>query len=201
MSSFIYVMWRATPRPNGNELSPEEQRAVIKQHDESLASVGGETVLKLNTRWSNEKWQSAGVVKYPGLDALQKHTKNLESLNWFRYLETETLLGNVLLDETAELSNPICVMWQLTTRPEGYALPSDIRKKKFMEKDSSLARLGAKKILQLNTRWSNEKWQYAGIMTYPSMAALQKQTTVFEDLTWYRYIKTETLLGIKHVDA
>ena len=196
MSDFIYVMWRVNPRPNAYELSKEKRYTAGKMHDESLATVGGKTILKLDTRWSNEKWQTAGVVKYPSLPALQAHTKKLEALAWFRYLETETLLGNALLDTTAEFSNPICVMWRLTMRPEGYALQQDVRKQMFKARDESIARVGAEKVLQLDTRWSNEKWQYAGIMTYPSLAALQEQTKTFAELSWYRYIETDTLLGV-----
>jgi hypothetical protein len=201
MSNFIYVMWRTAPQPNAYELSEEELHAAIRKQEESLASVGGETVIQLDTRWSNEKWQSAGVVKYPTLEALQKHTKNLEALAWFRYLKTETLLGSALLDTTADVSNPICVMWRLTIRPEGYALSPEVREQKFKARDQSMTRLGAKKVLQLDARWSNEKWQYAGIMTYHSLAALQKQTKTFEELSWYRYLETETLLGVEIDDA
>ena len=50
-------------------------------------------MLQLDTRWSNEKWQYSGVMKYPSIEALQTHTKNLGKAGWHRAVETDTLPG------------------------------------------------------------------------------------------------------------
>ena len=96
MSKPIYVMWRANARPNAYELSEEEWAPRMEKRQESLASVGGEDVLRFDTRWANEKWAWAGVVKYPSLEAYQKDVANLEELEWWRYIESETLLGTLI---------------------------------------------------------------------------------------------------------
>ena len=197
MSNPIHVMWRLNLRPNAYEMSEEALKAIRKKSAESLASVGGETVLKLDTQWSNEKWQKAGVIKYPSMQALQTHTKNLEKVEWFRFHEAETLLGVVLFDEDIEMPNPIYVMWRLNVRPTLYDLSEEKVQQMQKVRDESLARVGAKKVLQLDTRWSNEKWQFAGVMKYPSLGALQTFTKSLKDVGWFRAVETETLPGIE----
>ena len=197
MSKPIYVLWRANLRPNAYELSEEEMQEMKRARDESLTSVGGKKVLQLDTRWSTDKWQMAGVNRFPSLEALQKHTNNLEEAEWFRAFESESLLGLAIFDKDYEMSEPIYVLWRLNMRPKAYELPEEKVQQMKKVRDESLISSGGKKVLQLDTRWSNGRWQWAGVNKFPSLEAQQAFSQALENVKWYQAVETETLLGVE----
>ena len=76
---------------------------------------------------------------------------------------SELLLGNALLDTTAAFANPICVMWRLTIRPEGYALQPEVRQKMYKLAESKLRQEQIAKALHEESTDENEKIFLKGI--------------------------------------
>ena len=88
----IYKVFMAKYKESWYELTAEEQNKIMAENTESLKQVGAELII-LCTSWSSEEWLFWGVEKYPDIEAVQKHTEKLFSMNWFKYIESKTYLG------------------------------------------------------------------------------------------------------------
>jgi hypothetical protein len=89
----IYHLWMARPTEAWYQLSREEQDKLFAKASEALAQVGGKEVVSCNSGWASEEWPFWGVELYPDIEATLKHTELLGAFNWFRYMESKTLLG------------------------------------------------------------------------------------------------------------
>ena len=65
----------------------------MAQLSEVEARIGVKHIVVCNSAWSNEQWAVFGVAEFPDLETVQKHTQALMEINWFRYIESETMLG------------------------------------------------------------------------------------------------------------
>jgi hypothetical protein len=93
MAQPIYKVWFVKYKDPWYKLTAEEQNKLLAQNVESLKQVGAELVMIQTSAWSSEEWLAWGVEKYPDIEAVQKHTYNLFSMNWFEYMESQTCLG------------------------------------------------------------------------------------------------------------
>ena len=93
MSQPIYKVWRARYRESWYQLSKSDQDALSERVMNSLDNVGGKTVVVLDVRWSDDKWEAAGVEVYPNIEAVQKNAQDMQSYGWFRYVEGESYLA------------------------------------------------------------------------------------------------------------
>jgi len=96
MAQPIYKVWFMKYKEPWYKLTTEEQNKLGAQNEESLKQVGAEHIISCVSVWSSEEWLAWGVEKYPDIEAVQKHTNNLFSLNWFEYIESKTCLGTEL---------------------------------------------------------------------------------------------------------
>jgi hypothetical protein len=66
----------------------------------------------------------------------------------------------------------------------------------FLAKMSkALEEVGGKRLILCDSRWSSEQWVGFGIEEFPDIEAEQKYAKALEDLNWFRYFKSMTLLG------
>jgi hypothetical protein len=65
----------------------------MDQVNMALDKVGGKRVVLCHSSWSSEQVKVFGVEEFPDIEAVQKHSQLLNELHWFRYIETETVLG------------------------------------------------------------------------------------------------------------
>jgi hypothetical protein len=86
-------MYKVRPTEAWYRSNPAEQEALLKQVDEALDEAGGKRVVDCNSQWASDRWMGSGVEEFPSLEAQQKHTELLSALNWFRYIDADTLLG------------------------------------------------------------------------------------------------------------
>jgi hypothetical protein len=100
MAEPIYKMYRVGAKDAWYQLSKEEQDAMFAKVDEARQSVGGKVILYCNSAWDSEKWLIWGVEEFPSLEAVQEFARCLMDLNWFRYVDSEILLGTAV-PETA----------------------------------------------------------------------------------------------------
>jgi hypothetical protein len=96
MAQAIYHLYQARPTEAWHQLSREEQDQLFAKAGEALAQVGGKVIVLCNSRWASEQWPFWGVEQYPNIEAVQKHTELLNAFNWFRYMESMTVLGTEL---------------------------------------------------------------------------------------------------------
>ncbi len=93
MAQAIYHLYLVKPTEAWYQLSQEEQDKLFAKGAEALAQVGGKEIVVCNSRWASEQWPFWGVEQYPDIEAVQKHAELLNAFNWFRYVESMTLLG------------------------------------------------------------------------------------------------------------
>lgn len=62
-------------------------------------------------------------------------------------------------------------------------------------------RAGVKWVLVCNSRWADEGVQYWGVLEYPDMDAYLKKVDELEQLGWFRYFSSKTILGTKLDDV
>lgn len=89
----IYKMYKVRPAEAWYQLSSAEQESLLKQVNEALDKVGGKRLVNCNSQWASDHWMGFGVEEFPSLEAQHKHTELLSALNWFRYIDADTLLG------------------------------------------------------------------------------------------------------------
>ena len=93
MAQAIYHLFLAKPTEAWYQLSQEEQDKLFAKVDEARAQAGGKVIVICDSRWASEQWAFWGVEQFPDIEAVQKHKQLLNTLNWFRYVESMTFLG------------------------------------------------------------------------------------------------------------
>jgi len=93
MAGSIYKMYYARMTEAWYQLSKEQQDAMFAKMGETGEKVGGKMVVLCDSSWSSEKWSFWGVEEYPSLEALQEYSKCLAELDWYRYCDSEVILG------------------------------------------------------------------------------------------------------------
>ena len=83
---------------------------------------------------------------------------------------------------------------------EAYHQLSEEEKKRFWEQVREIIRekAGAKMVTPYyDCRWSNDKYATFFILEYPDVESAMMDTTGVEELGMYRYLVSETILGIE----
>ena len=61
-------------------------------------------------------------------------------------------------------------------------------------------RAGEKWVIACNSRWADESIYDWGVLEYPSMEAYQQKVKELENLNFYRYWSSKTILGTKNIN-
>lgn len=101
MTGPIYKMFHARWTEAWYQLSQEQRDAIFAKMTETGERIGAKQVLVCNSSWSSEKWLFWGVEEFPSLEALEEYTRSLVELEWFRYCDSEILLGTKWQPEAA----------------------------------------------------------------------------------------------------
>ena len=101
MTGPIYKMFHARWTEAWYQLSQEQRDAIFAKMTETGERIGAKQVLVCNSSWSSEKWLFWGVEEFPNMEAVEEYTRCLVELEWFRYCDSEILLGTKWQSETA----------------------------------------------------------------------------------------------------
>src|SRR5262245_21635739 len=104
MAGPIYKMFHARWTEAWYQLSQEQRDALFAKMEETGKRLGAKQVLICDSSWNSEKWLFWGVEEYPSMEALQEYSNCLVELNWFRYCDSEILLGSAV--PTSSTENP-----------------------------------------------------------------------------------------------
>lgn len=96
MAGPVYKMFYGRMKEAWYQLSQEQQDAIWSQMQEAFKKVGGKPIVICDSNWSSEKWHFWGVEEYPSLEALQEYSHCLYEMDWFRYCDSEILLGTAM---------------------------------------------------------------------------------------------------------
>ena len=75
------------------QLSEAERESLLNKVNAARDQAGGTILFSGESGWASEEWQFFGAEEFPDVEAVQKHTKLLSDLDWFRYIESESLVG------------------------------------------------------------------------------------------------------------
>ena len=89
----IYKLWMMNPKESYYELSEEDRNGLGAKVQEALQNVGGKPIVMCSSAWSNEQWMLFGVEEFPDVEAVQKLSELHNELDWFRYVESFSMLG------------------------------------------------------------------------------------------------------------
>jgi len=101
MAEPVYKMFHARWTEAWYQLSQEQRDAIFEKMNETAKRIGAKQVLVCDSSWNSEKWLFWGVEEYPNVEAVQEYTKLLVEIDWFRYCDSETLLGTALPSDSA----------------------------------------------------------------------------------------------------
>ncbi len=93
MAEPIYFLYLGKPTEAWYRLSQEEKDNLGNKVDEAFEKAGGKRVLFCGSSWSSERWQFIGINEFPNIEAVQKNAELLNELNWFRYVDTMSVMG------------------------------------------------------------------------------------------------------------
>ncbi len=93
MAKPIHKIFLCRPTETMYQLSEEERNSLFAKVAESLERVGCKRIVFCDSRWASEQWAWWGVEVFPDIEAAQEFARLEEKLNWFRYMESMTLLG------------------------------------------------------------------------------------------------------------
>jgi hypothetical protein len=63
--------------------------------------------------------------------------------------------------------------------------------------DAALEKVGAKRLILCDSRWSTDEWAFAGVEEFPNMETVQKYMAALNELNWFRYVEGRNVLGTK----
>lgn len=75
------------------QLSEEEQKNLWAKVGEIDKRAGAKFHVFCNARWADENLLAWGVIEYPSMEALEQKVKELDAMNWWRYVSVKTILG------------------------------------------------------------------------------------------------------------
>jgi hypothetical protein len=55
--------------------------------------------------------------------------------------------------------------------------------------------VGGRSVILCDSSWASEQWQGFGVEVFPDMEAVQKHTQLLQEIGWFRYIDSVTILG------
>jgi hypothetical protein len=101
MAGPIYKMFRVGGKEAWYQLSKEQQDAMFAKLAEARQSVGAKVLISCDSSWNSEQWLFWGVEEFPSLEAVQEFTSRLMEMNWFRYVDSDVLLGTAMPPDAA----------------------------------------------------------------------------------------------------
>jgi hypothetical protein len=93
MAGPIYKSFRGKLTAAWYQLSQEEQNSLMAKVTEAVEKAGGKSLIICDPSWASEEWQYFGVEEFPDIEAVQRHAKLLNELNWMKYAESSSMLG------------------------------------------------------------------------------------------------------------
>ena len=201
MSEKIYQLYLSKSYTEAYyQLSAEAKKSLWRKAEERVTSSGGKMLLACRSRWCDETYQSWGVIEYPDIKAVQRVADLDEKDEFFRYAQTQTLLGLPGDRELIpEMSSPDAVYQLYLINHEAdndeASLSPDVRKRMWAVVMESIDKHGGEPGLWCHADWSNEEIDVFGITAWPSVEAVQAHFADMAKIGFHRYVHARTILG------
>jgi hypothetical protein len=86
-------------------------------------------------------------------------------------------------------------MFQLNSTEAWYALSKEEQNEVLDKVEAIDKEFNVENILICESGWSNEEWRYFGVAKHQSIESVQEHNRRLDEIQWFRYAKTKTLLG------
>jgi hypothetical protein len=93
MAKPIYFLFLGKFTEAWYQLSQEEQDSLTAKVGEAFEKADGKRVVVCDSSWSSEQWGFFGLNEFPDIEAVQKNAELLNELDWFRYVDTMSVMG------------------------------------------------------------------------------------------------------------
>ncbi len=184
-------------REAGYALTAEERAAKMAQVDAARRDCA-RVLVQANARWSGNGVASFGAELYPDLEALKNHTANLEKIDWFRYIDSETIIGTPVLVSEPAYENPVFQLQLIRgTREMVWTLTQERTQAELQRNVANAEGLGMRHVLRLDCRWAREDYSMVQILEWPSLEAVMKHVAFEEEQEWPRAVNQTHILGTK----
>jgi len=189
------------------QLSPEARDLFWQRIQKDEISLGAKLLISCDSRWSGEVYAGWGVIEYPDIQAVQKTTALNEKNELFRYVESETYLGQPMdlgtlfigIEDVKDTSDTVYQLFLMKNQDNdaGESLPKAVRDHLFAGVIESIKKYGGKGLFACQIDWSNEEYVAYGITAWPNIEALQAHFEDLQKIDWHRYNYAKTILGKK----
>ena len=205
MSNPIYQLWviknNSGTASRWAGMSESQQKELDEANSDSLKRVGAEILLWCKCSWANEEYDNWGVVSYPDIAARIEHTKNMEKMKWFQYIEAFTLLGTIYQPpKIINLPNSIYNLWIVQNSPAStllwQKLTEEEREKKWQVVQNAMKNCGGDWLIICNSSWCSEQHTAWGVDVLPNLEALQSFKAELDKADWNAYVPGLNWLGI-----
>jgi hypothetical protein len=178
-------------------LTSEERQAKLAQVDAARRECGGRLLVDAAARWSGYGVYGFGVEVFPDIESLQGHTEELEKLDWFDFIESESFVGTPWLLEEPQYENPIYQLQLIRGLTDAAVADPEGTKAALARSVGSADTSGIRRLLRLNCRWSREDYMLIQLFEWPDLAAQMKYTAAEEAMDWPRLVNQTHILGVK----
>ena len=95
------------------------------------------------------------------------------------------------------MAQPIYKLFMARPSQAGYQVAQEEQQKTLAKLDEAFAGVGGKRIILCDSGWASEQWTFWGVEEFPDLEALQKYTALLNEMEWFQYVDSFTLLGTK----
>ncbi len=95
------------------------------------------------------------------------------------------------------MAKPIYKLFVAKPSQASYKLSQEEQQKIFAKIEEALEKVGGKQIISCDSGWASEQWTFWGVEEYPDIEAVQKYTEMLNELNWFQYVDSFTVLGTK----
>ena len=177
---------------------------VLAQTREPARRLGVRQMLMANMRWSNERNEIFGIELYPSLEIVQEYSRQLEDMNWYSFVSSESYLG-IPMDSTAnEIALPeppppgektVYRVYLSRLTDYGHSLTPDDLDATWAMGREALNRAGGRMLINGYMRWNNEEWEAFGVERFPCHEAVLSYSQFLSVSGWYRISASRSFLG------
>lgn len=76
-----------------------------------------------------------------------------------------------------------------------YQLSQEEQSNLLAKVDEAREKVGGKMIIFCNSGWCSDQWPSWGVEQFPDLEAVQKHTSLLNELNWFQYGESVSLLG------
>jgi hypothetical protein len=93
------------------------------------------------------------------------------------------------------MGGSIYKLYMFKAKGAAYRLSEEERNALMAKVSEALEKVGGKTVVQCDARWASEEWMGFGVEEFPDIEAVQKLAKLHEELGWFRYVESVSLLG------